>query len=514
MNSPESVDYKGKQTSSSENEDKVKDYRIAVLDFGKTNKKIAVFTPELDLEYKESIQIGETNKDGFLSDDMPEAMSWVLKTMKKIAEQFNIRAISVTTFGATVALLDEKGETVFPVISYNQEPDDDIKRRFFDTFGSPEDLYKNTGTPQYGQLLNVGIQLFWLKERYRERFSLVKNILFLPQYIGYMLTGERAVDLTTAGAHTYLYDFNKKGWSSVAEGMQMKDRFPSAFSHPWDILGDIKKEIQKATGLRDDCKVVVGIHDSNASLLPYMLTEDDFVLASTGTWCVFMRPNAGFSVSEADLCRDVLYYLDPFGQPVKAARFKGGEEHDHYAFLIRKRFGENPFDMKADPDILEEILRSADSFVVPALTQGSGPFPNSKPGIIGEEKFYGSIERAYHTLCLSLAIQSSICIKEISMKKTDVFVDGGFSNNRVYLSILSTILQDNRLFASRLKEGTSLGAAICAKCGLEHTDPTRIEKSIIRMDKEEIKKLAVDEAQMKRYVDKFIAICDSGGKQG
>jgi len=491
-----------------EDGDMPKDYRIAVLDLGKTNKKIAIFTPELDLEYKESIQIGETRIDGLLSDDISETTLWALEELRRIAERCPIRVISITTFGATIALLNKKGELAFPIISYNQEPGDEKKRKFHEEFES--DGIK-TATPPYGQLLNAGLQLFWLKGRYPPRFAGVKDVLFLPQYIGYILTGEKAVEFTCVGCHTYLYDFEKKDWSNVAKKLGVLDKFPPEFSNPWDALGILKADICASTGLDRNCIVTVGIHDSNSSLLPYLLVERDLILASTGTWCVFMCPGADFQLSMDDLYHDTLYYLDPFGRPVRSARFKGGEEHAYYIDLIEKRFGSDPRKIRLNPDLLSDILASCDSFVIPTLTPGSGQFPRSKPRIIGEE-IYRDVETAYHVLNLSLAIQSYFSIRQITgdeVRKMPIFIEGGFSDNEVYLGILSTLFPEQEVIITDIQEASALGAAICGKCAYENVNPMQIDPALIKIDRREIEKLDLDRKLLGRYINKFVEHCSS-----
>lgn len=485
---------------------------FAVFDIGKTNKKIAIFDEKLKIIHKESVQMGEKNVDGFLADPVEEMGDWFIGRLKALASKFNIKSIGITTFGATAAFLDGSGSLAFPVISYNHDPGDDNRKKFHEKFGSAEKLYLETATPPYGQLLNSGVQAFWLKENFPGRFGAVSEMLFLPQYEGKILTGKSAVEPTYLGCHNYLYNFTKKSLSSVSAGLGLDDKMPKKISNPWDALGTAKPEICKKTGLSKDCMVAVGMHDSNASLLPYLLKENGrFLLASTGTWCVFMQPGSKFRLSGKDMRKDTMYFMDAFGRPNRASIFRGGKEHDHYSDLIQNRFGNDPRKIRLNAGLLEETLKSNSSFVIPTLIPGSGQFPKSKARIISEGEFYESAERAYHILNLSIAIQSYYAILQVSGRgsKCPIFVEGGFANNGIYLAILSTLFPERDVYVTEIREATSLGAAICAKCAFDRKDPRRLDPELIEIKKSRVPKIPGIGKELKSYVASFERHCSS-----
>jgi len=490
-----------------------RNYHIAVIDAGKTNKKVSVYSRGLKLIHKESTQIGELKIGGMLCDDIPAMNEWVLLALKRFASGYEVKVISATTFGATVVHLDRNGDFALPVISYMNPVDAVTENRFYGRFGSKADLYMKTGTPSFGCSLNVAKQLFWLKEKRKKEYGSIESTLFLPQYVGFFLTGKKSVELTSIGCHTYLYDFRKKGWSTVAAGMGAVGKIPAEISKPWDTLGTISPQVCRRTGLEGDCRVTVGIHDSNASLLPYLMWDrGEFILASTGTWGVFMYPGAKYELNRESLRRDVLYYIDPFGRPVKASRFACGVEHDHYSKLISKRFGRDPRKVALNTRVLREILESNDCFVVPALMPNTGQFPDSKPGIIGSRKFFKNIETAYHVLCLSLAVQSYFAINEIlgGKKKIPIFIEGGFANNSIYAGCLSALFAGNRVMSTELKEATSLGAAICARCAQESTSPGKLDPGLVSLNEKTIRRPGIDGKLFRKYVESFVLQCRSG----
>ena len=66
---------------------------------------------------------------------------------------------------------------------------------------------------------------------------------------------------------------------------------PFPLRDSWDVLGKLKPELARRCGLSSEVIVTMGIHDSNASLLPHLAKRKgrDFILNSTG---YVVRPHA------------------------------------------------------------------------------------------------------------------------------------------------------------------------------------------------------------------------------
>ncbi|MEM1852733.1 MAG: FGGY family carbohydrate kinase [Thermofilaceae archaeon] len=468
------------------------DRLIAVLDVGKTNKKFTVYTEQLQPLFSTSTRIGEISVEGILCDDAEAIVRWARAALAEWAGR--VSAIAVTTHGATLALLDERGELAMPVVSYNHEVGEEVKSEFYARFGSPEELYIRTGTPPLGQLLNAGVQLFWISTRFPDRYRRARKLLFLPQYIVHALSNLEAAELTSIGCHTYLWDLVDSRWSSVAEGLDAHSLSPGIRS-VWEPLGRLRGAV-----------VTPGIHDSNAALLPYLAVErEEFVLASTGTWCVLMYPGAPFAPEPVDMSRDILYYVDAYGRPVKAARFKIGFEFDYYVEDIRRRFGAEPLKIALDESLAVEVLKEARAFYVPTLTPGTGQFPRSKGRLVGDP---GDAVRAYYYLNLSLAVQTWYALNLLTDGKgVKVYVQGGFARNDVYLSYLSTLLRNCEIVRAENPEATSLGAAVTALCALEGVEPRGLSVEPPGLRGSRVKPLEVEDRYVEGYVEKFLRHC-------
>jgi len=185
--------------------------------------------------------------------------------------------------------VNAQGERATPVTSYTTEVDETFNNEFYETFGDSRELQRVTASPRFDALLNVAKAIYFARKRFPDGFARITHILNYPQYFGFRLTGNVGAEWTMVGCHSYLWDFQRGKYSSVAEGLGLLDKLPAKIRKPWDVLGTICPSVAENTGLDRDTVVTMGIHDSNASRLPYLIkVDEDFVLNSTGTWCVLM----------------------------------------------------------------------------------------------------------------------------------------------------------------------------------------------------------------------------------
>ena len=460
------------------------EYAIAVIDIGMTNKKIAVYDNafnQLDSKYR----VFEPKVvDGLETHDLEGMEEWFIVCLKELASLYPVKALAVTTHGATFICTGKDGKPALPCVYYTHEPGDDFHRRFYEQFGDPLKLQKQTGTAAFKALINAGKCLLFLKERYTELFKNIVYILPYAQYWGLRFTGEIGVESTSMGNHNYLWDHAANTLSSVARELGITAFIPDKLNNSWDILGKITVEFAEKTGLATDTIVTMGIHDSNSTLLPHFAKKGErgFILNSTGSWCVLMNPAEQYGFAPDELGKVVFFNISAFGKPVKTAIFPGGLEFDTWSKLIMKRHGRNDF-----PDWNEALYRSImnekNVFLLPELTPGSGQFPESRARIVEDGKDYyfdiitepegdappcfKDYETVFAVLNLSLVMQTITALERTGLQKGhEIYTEGGFRKNEPYNRLLSSAFPENRTFLTNINEATALGAVMTAKMAL------------------------------------------------
>lgn len=505
------------------------DRTIAVIDIGMTNKKVAVYDGSLGLVGIRKKVFEPKIAGGIEAHDLAGMEAWFLETLRDFARDSDIGAIAVTTHGATFVCADAAGNPVAPCLFYTHEPGGEFQKRFYAMAGDPRELQAATGTPNFSALINPAKGLFLLKELYPSEFASAALVLPYPQYWGMRLTGKAGVEGTFIGCHTYLYDWKRGGYSSVAEKLGIEKKLPFPLKDSWEILGAIKPEVAAATGLKPDTVVTMGIHDSNASLLPYLVKDSgtDFIVNSTGTWCVLMHPQEEYGFAPDELGKVVFFNRSAYNKPVKTAIFLGGKEYEVWTGLFGAAPGGSahaaaPAAAPASPSpaLYAKILAERSAFILPEIVPGSGQFPGSIPQAVeggrrfrladiesgrARPAFMADQAAAEAVLNLSLALQTMVALERAGLAPGQtIFTEGGFRNNRDYNAILAAALPANPVRLTDMSEATSFGAALTGLAALEGTTPSALGGlfSIARIPAEPMPGLA----DFAAYREKWLAL--------
>lgn len=417
---------------------------VAVIDIGKTNAKLAL----VDLATRAEVTaLRRPNRPlpglPYPHHDTDALWSFILEGLASLRREHPIDAVSVTTHGATAALVDAQGGLALPVLDYEfGRPD-----RLRDAYDAIRPSFTESGSPGLPLGLNLGAQLFWLQRSFPEAFARTHAILTYPQFWTWKLTGIAASEATSLGCHTDLWNPRAGNFSSLVDTMGWRELFPS-LHRAGDLLGPVLPEIAAQTGLDPAMPVACGIHDSNASLLPHLLSRHPpFSVVSTGTWVVAMAVG-GRNVA-LDPARDTLINVDAFGDPVPSARFMGGREFE----LTMMQAHEQQWQ---DGDL--QAVLSEPIMLLPSVQRGSGPYPDQVGGWAGREPFGG---QRFVATSFYLALMTATCLELIGADG-EIVVEGPFATNGPYLSMLSAAAGRPVVAQEGDATGTSIGAALLA----------------------------------------------------
>jgi hypothetical protein len=321
---------------------------------------------------------------------------------------------------------------------------------FYETYGGVEEFSRKTASPALG-MLNSGLQILWIKRKKPDLFKKIRIVLHLPQYLSYYFTGKITSEYTSIGSHTALWDFDNwcyHPWLKK-EGINLPHPLGNSLSYDIDFHGQILK-----TG--------IGIHDSSSSLVPYFKgTKEQFILISTGTWCIFMNPFNTEPLTIDQLKKDSLCYLSIQQQQVKSSRLFLGHIHDVNVEAISGHFGVNAAyykTVKADEELLFSLIESKEKRIF---------FSNSVPKDYIDRSvdfsLFKSFEEAYHQLIhdlVSLGMESLSLIIPADDKTKTVYISGGFARNEIFVKLLAAWLPGKKVYTSEIDNATALGAAM------------------------------------------------------
>jgi len=366
---------------------------ILIFDVGKTNKKLLLFDSNYTIVYEQSVVISElADEDGYPCEDIEALEYWIMSSVKELRSNgaFTIKGIHCATYGASLVYLDKNGTRIGPLYNYLKPYNPSSKALFESKYGSIAQLCLETASPDLGNL-NAGLQLFRIKTEKPAFFSQIRWALHLPQYIHYLIQGTLASDITSIGCHTMLWDFRANQYHTWVQQEGLVELFPPLQSN-------------------------VGLHDSSAALIPYLrYSPEEFLLISTGTWCISMNPFNHHPLTVAELQQDTLCYLTHAGKPIKASRIFAGKKHELALNELKTQsLSEQDFEI-AYRYLMDEIV---------------------------EEQVKST----------------SIILKNTGVKR--IYVDGGFSNNQHYMRGIASAFPHLAVYAANVPQATSIGAAL------------------------------------------------------
>src|SRR5438105_4991948 len=131
---------------------------VAVVDIGKTNAKVALVDLATQTETALRRIPNTVLRDGpYPHYDIDHLWSFILDSLGELQRETFIDAISVTTHGATAALLDAQGRLALPVLDYEHTGPDELRAEY----GKLRPPFAETGAPNLPIGLNLGAQLHW-----------------------------------------------------------------------------------------------------------------------------------------------------------------------------------------------------------------------------------------------------------------------------------------------------------------------------------------------------------------
>jgi sugar (pentulose or hexulose) kinase len=415
-----------------------------VLDIGKTNAKLAL----VDEASREILAIRTTVNEVLTEGpyphfDVERIWKWILEGLTEFAGKAEIGCISTTTHGAAVAVTDGR-ELVLPILDYEFKGPDSVA----DSYRALRGEFWETLSPHLPGGLNVGRQLFWQEKTYPSAFARAKTILFYPQYWVWRLTGVAVSEPTTLGCHTDLWNPEAGTFSRLADDHGWSKLF-APLVRPWDTAGVIRPELAAKTGLPADCRVVAGIHDSNASLLPHILRRRaPFSVISTGTWMIFFA--VGGSIADLDPARDCLANVDALGRAVPSARFMAGREYS----MLTDDSKVVPTEAEIARVVREQIM------ALPSFAPGTGPY-GLQQGHWSHDPATLSPGEKIVAASLYCALVADTCLK-LTGAAGPIVIEGPISRNPLFLSALTDIV-GRPVIARTDATGTTEGAALLAQ---------------------------------------------------
>ncbi len=206
----------------------------------------------------------------------------VVRGLKVVAtEGIEIASIGIDTWGVDFVMIGKDGGVLRNPYCYRDPHTDGAMEEFFKLVPK-EKVYEKTGI-QFMQF-NSLFQLATLKRNHDSALEAADKILFVPDALTYMLTGEAVCEYTILSTSQLLDPRTKRMDPELLKAVGLKESQFGRYVQPGEVVGQLSAEVQKITGLGAVPVVAVAGHDTGSAVAAVPAENERFAYLSCGTW--------------------------------------------------------------------------------------------------------------------------------------------------------------------------------------------------------------------------------------
>ncbi len=411
------------------------------------------------------------------------------------------RGASGGLFGRDDALTEVPGERL--ALAYTQRYPERVEERFRELAGGPEEFFLETGSIRDfpGSLTLVKRLLFEEMERPEVLDRTEGFATYGVMLSGHFLGSLRAAWTAAGNEHSYWMchtgarDIRERPGtpSAVARSIASFGRsVPRESSVAYRPIGTPPSARAAELGLPDGIPVTPGGHDTCLSHIPVMATFAQafpdlrgrpVIQVEAGSWTMIARIGGGAELPRDGYRRDIIVQGTVDGEPVTTARYGGGNDFRHVRGLLTERgLSLAP---SGNGDLIERIAAAAECFLLPNISpvnRGTGPFPELRGRIIGENRFCEP-GAAFIVTNLATSLAASVQVEAVSPdRELPLIITAGGAKDPFFGRLLATFtgrtvysMADRH--GSPVTETTSLGAAVAGKAACLGVHPYAVDVS-------------------------------------
>ena len=256
------------------------------IDLGATSGRtiIAKYNGErVEMSELTRFETTQIHRDGHVFWDFPHLCDEILVALQRVkTEGIVLTSIGIDTWGCDVAFFDKNGELIGLPYCYRDPHTDGAMERYFAECMSQEELYERTGI-QF-MPFNTLFQLDTIRRENKDAFDGADKVLFIPDALVYMLTGEAVMEQTIASTSQMLNPQTGDLDTKVLASIGMKREHFGRLVMPSEQVGVLSRKVQEMTGLGPVPVVAVGSHDTASAVASIPAEDGNYAYLSCGTW--------------------------------------------------------------------------------------------------------------------------------------------------------------------------------------------------------------------------------------
>lgn len=256
------------------------------VDLGATSGRtiLGTFTPDgLDMEELNRFPNHLIETAGHFYWDIYELYRHIIEGLKIAArkEDVEITSIGIDTWGVDFVCVGKDGGFLRQPYSYRDPHTTGAPESFF-TRVPRRYVYEWTGI----QVMNFNtlFQLDTLRRNNDSALEAADKLLFMPDALSYMLTGEMVTEYTIASTAQLVNAGTRKLEDSLLHELGLKQSHFGRFVYPGEKVGTLLPAVQRMTGLGAIPVIAVAGHDTASAVAAVPAMNRNFAYLSSGTW--------------------------------------------------------------------------------------------------------------------------------------------------------------------------------------------------------------------------------------
>ena len=207
----------------------------------------------------------------------------IIKGLKAAVRRgLQVESIGIDTWGVDFVCVGDDGALLRNPLSYRDPHTFGAMEEYFANAVPKEDVYKATGI----QFMNFNslFQLYVMKRDGNTALKHAEKILFVPDALSWMLTGEEVCEYTIASTSQLLNPVTKELDARLLSSLGLGHDLFGRMVMPGTRIGTLTEEVQKMTGLGPVPVIAVAGHDTASAVAAVPAKDEHFAYLSSGTW--------------------------------------------------------------------------------------------------------------------------------------------------------------------------------------------------------------------------------------
>ncbi len=215
--------------------------------------------------------------------DIYALYSEMIRGLKEVARRgITLTSIGIDTWGVDFVFIGEDNAILRNPMAYRDPHTFGKMEEYFEKVIDKKEVYGIAGI----QFMNFNslFQLYAMQQAGNSAYQHCKKILFLPDALSWMLTGEAVCEYTIASTSEMLDPRTGDLSEKLVKSVGLTREHFGRMVQPGTQIGVLTEEVQQITGLGAVPVIAVAGHDTGSAVAAVPAENEQFAYLSSGTW--------------------------------------------------------------------------------------------------------------------------------------------------------------------------------------------------------------------------------------